>query len=95
MQTRGEQLRTITGAHDDRDAPGEHRSDDRVHALERELASVVLHAADAIVTWRLDGTIASWNPSAERVYGVAATAAVGRAIDTIVPEVERSARIRT
>jgi PAS domain S-box-containing protein len=51
----------------------------------RELAQVARHAHDAIVAWQLDGTIVSWNPAAERLYGRAEAQAVGRRIEELVP----------
>jgi PAS domain S-box-containing protein len=62
------------------------RAAERTQALERELASVVVQANDAIVTWTPDdGVIASWNPAAEALYGVPAEQAIGRSIETWVP----------
>ncbi len=66
-------------------------AEERVHALERELAQVVQHAREAIVTWRLDGTIVSWNPGAAELYGLTAAQAVGRPIETFVPASAKSA----
>ena len=50
------------------------------------LAAVVDSSNDAIVSNRLDGTIMSWNPAAERLYGWTATEAIGQSIEMIVPE---------
>jgi PAS domain S-box-containing protein len=59
---------------------------ERTRALERELASVVVKANDAIVTWTPDdGLIASWNPAAETLYGLPAEQALGRSIESWVP----------
>jgi PAS domain S-box-containing protein len=65
--------------------------EERVRSLERELASVVHEAAEAIVTWRLDGEIASWNPAAEILYGIPAEGAIGTRIEELVPEPLRDA----
>jgi len=54
------------------------------------LASLVEGSDDAIVTATLDGTILSWNPGAERLYGFAAREIVGRDVSVLVP-VERAA----
>ena len=59
---------------------------ERERALEGELATVVLKANDAIVTWTAaDRTIVSWNPAAERLYGLPAERAIGTSIDAFVP----------
>jgi two-component system response regulator AtoC len=64
---------------------------ERAHALERELAALVQTAREAIVSWTLDGTIVSWNPAAEALYGLSAQAAIGTSIERIVPESLRGA----
>jgi diguanylate cyclase (GGDEF)-like protein/PAS domain S-box-containing protein len=53
------------------------------------LAAVVDSSEDAIVSQRLDGTIMSWSPSAERLYGWRAVEAIGRNIEMLVPEARR------
>jgi PAS domain S-box-containing protein len=61
-------------------------AEERTHALERELAAVVLRANDAIVTWTpSDGRIVSCNPAAEQLYGFEAGRLEGLTIDTVVP----------
>ncbi|MCH7895595.1 MAG: PAS domain-containing protein [candidate division NC10 bacterium] len=47
---------------------------------------IVRGAADAIVVARSDGTIALWNPGAERMFGFTETEALGESLDLIVPE---------
>jgi two-component system, cell cycle sensor histidine kinase and response regulator CckA len=49
------------------------------------LAAVVESSDDAIIGQSLDGTIFAWNPGAERLYGFAASEAVGRAIQMLLP----------
>src|SRR6185436_4121767 len=57
------------------------------------LARIVETTADAIITSRLDGTITSWNKSAERLYGFTAAEALGGSMDMIVP-LERRVEIK-
>ena len=49
------------------------------------LASLVQASQDAIVGMTLDGTIQSWNPGAERLYGYAAAEVLGRSVDLLMP----------
>ena len=36
--------------------------------LQPDVGSVLRLAKEAIIAWHLEGTIAQWNPSAERLY---------------------------
>lgn len=49
------------------------------------LAAIVETADDAIVRTLPDGTITSWNSSAERLFGFAASEMIGRPITILVP----------
>ena len=49
------------------------------------LAAIVESSEDAIVGKTMDGTITSWNPGAERLYGYAAAEAVGQPFAIVVP----------
>jgi two-component system, cell cycle sensor histidine kinase and response regulator CckA len=51
----------------------------------QELAAIVNSAADAILSKDLEGTILSWNLSAERIYGYSEGEAVGRSISMLLP----------
>ncbi len=64
-----------------------------IEVLPAEFAAALLVAAettdssdDAIVSYRLDGTITSWSPTAELLYGWTMAEAIGQNIEMIVPE---------
>ena len=52
----------------------------------RHLARVVASSDDAIVSKDLNGTILSWNPGAERIFGFTEQEAVGNSIRMIIPD---------
>jgi PAS domain S-box-containing protein len=55
-----------------------------------QLAALVQAAPDAIVTQDRDGVIATWNPGAQRMFGLTAEQAIGRSYaETIIPSGER------
>ncbi|HEY0005583.1 MAG TPA: PAS domain S-box protein [Pyrinomonadaceae bacterium] len=51
----------------------------------QEFAEIVQSSDDAILGKTLEGTITSWNKSAERMYGYTAQEIIGKPIYTIVP----------
>jgi PAS domain S-box-containing protein len=58
------------------------------------LAAVVESSADAVISMTLAGTVMSWNAAAEKLYGYAASEAIGRSIELVVPIEHRAAEQR-
>jgi PAS domain S-box-containing protein len=49
------------------------------------LAAIVLYSDDAIIGKQPDGTIISWNPAAERMFGYKAEEVTGRPVQIMIP----------
>jgi PAS domain S-box-containing protein len=58
----------------------------RIADRDAELAAVVDASGDAIVSTSPEGTIRSWNPAAEVIYGIPAGAAIGRPFALVIPD---------
>ena len=55
-------------------------------ALAQLTAAVVEYSNDAIIGSTLEGTITSWNPAAERLYGYSANEIIGKSGSQLTPE---------
>jgi PAS domain S-box-containing protein len=54
-------------------------------ALNSHMAAIIEYSDDAIISKTVDGTIATWNPGAERMFGYAAEEVVGRPVSFLFP----------
>jgi len=54
---------------------------------EVRLRSIVDHIADAVIAFNADGTLAAFNPPAERLFGHQPSAIIGRHVAAILPTI--------
>ncbi|GAB4367224.1 MAG: hypothetical protein Kow00121_05300 [Elainellaceae cyanobacterium] len=57
----------------------------RAEDIHQQLAAIVESSDDGIVGMAVDGTIVSWNPGAERIYGYAAPEILGQPVQYLLP----------
>jgi PAS domain S-box-containing protein/diguanylate cyclase (GGDEF)-like protein len=55
-------------------------------ARQRRLEAVVASSGEAIMSGSLDGTIESWNPASERLFGYSAREMVGASVRRLLPD---------
>lgn len=89
LDAQGEVERVVCSLHDytqrRRDERALRESQARELRATRQLAAFVDSSPEAILTRNADGTIASWNPAAEKLFGWTAAEAVGRDVSLVVP----------
>jgi diguanylate cyclase (GGDEF)-like protein/PAS domain S-box-containing protein len=56
-----------------------------IELLNNSLSTIVETSDDAIIAKTLDGTIVSWNPGAERIYGYSSAEVIGKPISILFP----------
>src|SRR6202022_439591 len=52
---------------------------------QRKQAAIIASSSAAIISQTIAGTITSWNPAAEQIYGYLAAEVLGRNIDLVIP----------
>jgi len=62
-----------------------HETADALSRLRDQLSAVVEFSGEAIISNTLDGTITSWNPAAEKLYGYSSEEMVGKSDELLSP----------
>ncbi len=60
--------------------------DRRSRQTQEHLAAIVKSSKDAIISETVDGTILSWNPAAEAIFGFTAEEAIGHSSENRIPQ---------
>lgn len=68
-----------------RDFTQQRRTEEELNFRRVRLESIIEFSGDAIITKSLQGTIQSWNPAAERIFGYRAEEALGKSIRMLIP----------
>jgi PAS domain S-box-containing protein len=67
------------------------QSHDQVAREQKRIGVILENAPDAFVAIDADGRITDWNAQASRLFGLSAAEAIGRAVETLLPEERRAA----
>jgi PAS domain S-box-containing protein len=67
------------------DITGEHGAREAVHASEARLRAILDTVLDGIITIDPDGTVETFNPAAERIFGYKAAEVIGRNVKMLMP----------
>jgi PAS domain S-box-containing protein len=66
----------------------------RAEDIYQRLAAIVESSDDGIISTTLDGTIVSWNPGAERIYGYSAQDVIGQPVQQLLPPDRKNEEIQ-